>query len=235
MFLSLVLQDYRIAVCAQLLVMIVITGRLSLLGFVFNPVSWLAGDSRLRHTISLRIHLDERQSLSSICPSTIISYLRSLEASLSTRASRSIASPIVFSLDRNKPVTATNLKWRKWVFVYPNEKWNTDCVEPTARRGERGISQMMTGFFYGQTHGIFLPVFPDPSSARGGVTGKSIIDVYDHYDFLGIWEDIREKVGEEEVFFIIDNAKTLAFYEMAQKAGNCSYGNCCLFTRSQFN
>ena len=47
---------------------------------------------------------------------------------------------------------------------------------------------------------LFLPVFPDLSSARGGVTGMSIIDVYDHYDFLGIWEDIREKVGEEEVF-----------------------------------
>jgi len=45
---------------------------------------------------------------------------------------------------------------------------------------------MMTGFFYGQTHGLFLPFFPDPSSARGGVTGKSIIDVYDYYDFLGI-------------------------------------------------
>jgi len=49
MFHSLVLQDYRIPVCAQLLVMIVIAGRLSLLGFVFKPlaVSWLAGDSRL--------------------------------------------------------------------------------------------------------------------------------------------------------------------------------------------
>jgi len=33
LFLSLVLQDYRIPVCAQLLVMIVIAGRLSLLGF----------------------------------------------------------------------------------------------------------------------------------------------------------------------------------------------------------
>jgi len=66
----------------------------------------------------------------------------------------------------------------------------------------------MTGFVYGQTDGLFLPVFPDPSSARGGVTGKSIIDVYDHYDFLGIREDIREKVGEEDVFFIVDNAKT---------------------------
>jgi len=105
MFLSFVLQDYRIPVCAQLLVMIVIAGRLSLLGFVFKPVSRLAGDSRLRQTFSLRIHLVERQSLSSICPSTIISYLRSLEASLSTTASRSTARPIVFSLDRNKPVT----------------------------------------------------------------------------------------------------------------------------------
>jgi len=53
-----------------------------------------------------------------------------------------------------------------------------------------------------------VPVFPDPTSARGGVTGKSIIDVYAQYDFLGIWEYIREQVGEEEVFLIIDNAKT---------------------------
>jgi len=105
MFLSLVLQDYRIPVCAQLLVMIMIAGRLSLLGFVFKPVSWQAGDSSLRETFSLRIHLVERQSLSSICPSTIISDLRSVEASLSTSASRSIASPTVFSLDRNQPVT----------------------------------------------------------------------------------------------------------------------------------
>jgi len=64
MFLSLVLQDYRIPVCAQLLVMIVMAGRLSLLGFVFKPVPWLAGDSRLRKTFSLRIHLVEQQSLS---------------------------------------------------------------------------------------------------------------------------------------------------------------------------
>jgi len=64
LFLSLVLQDYRIPVCGQLLEMIVIAGRLSLLGFVFKPVSWLAGDSRLRQTFSLRIHLVERQSLS---------------------------------------------------------------------------------------------------------------------------------------------------------------------------
>jgi len=109
LFLSLVLQDYRIPVCAQLLVMIVIAGRLSLLGFVFKPVSWLAGDSRLRQTLSLRIHLVEQQSLSSICPSTIISYLRSLEASLTTSASSSIAGPIVFSLDRNKPVTLVEI------------------------------------------------------------------------------------------------------------------------------
>jgi len=79
---------------------------------------------------------------------------------------------------------------------------------------------MMTGFFYGQTHGLFLPVFHDPSSARGGVTGKSIIDVYHHYDFLGIWEHIREKVGEEEVFFIIDNAKThLRFRRWLRRQG----------------
>jgi len=39
LFLSLVLQDYRIQGCAQLLVMIVIAGMLSLLGFVFKLVS----------------------------------------------------------------------------------------------------------------------------------------------------------------------------------------------------
>jgi len=72
MFLSLVLQDYKIPVCAQLLVLIVIAGRLSLLGFVFKPLSWLAGDSRFRQTLSLRIHFIERQSLSAMCPSTII-------------------------------------------------------------------------------------------------------------------------------------------------------------------
>jgi len=81
-FLSLVLQDYRMPVCAQLLVMMLITGRLWLSHFEFKPVSWLAGDSRLRQPFSLRIHLLELQSLSSICPSTIISYLRSLEAPL---------------------------------------------------------------------------------------------------------------------------------------------------------
>ena len=109
MFLSLVLQDYRIPVCAQLLLMIVIAGGLSLFGFVFKPLTWLAGDSRLRQTFCLRIHLVERQSLSSICPSTIISYLRSVEASLSTSASRATPAPIVFSLERNKPVTEGEL------------------------------------------------------------------------------------------------------------------------------
>jgi len=109
LFLSLVLQDYRIPVCPQLLVMIMIAGRLSLLGFVFKPVSWLAGDSRLRQTFSLRIHLVEWQSLNPICPSTIISSFRSHEAAHSTSASRSIAGPIVFGLDRNKPVTVCHL------------------------------------------------------------------------------------------------------------------------------
>jgi len=111
-------------------------------------------------------------------------------------------------------------KRRKCVFRYPNEKWNKDCVEPTTRRGERGISQMMSGFFYGQTHDLFLPVFHNPSSARGRVTGKSIINFCDDYDFLGIWENIREKVGEEEVFFIIDNAKThLPFRRWLRRQG----------------
>jgi len=71
MFLSLVLQGYRVTVCAQLVVVVMIAGGLLLLGFVFKPVSWLVGDSRLRQPLSLRIHLLERQSLSYICPSTI--------------------------------------------------------------------------------------------------------------------------------------------------------------------
>jgi len=73
MFLGLVLQDYRIPVSGQLPVMTLIAGRLSLLGFVFKLVSWLAGDSRHRQTFSLRIHLVERQFLSPICLTTIIS------------------------------------------------------------------------------------------------------------------------------------------------------------------
>jgi len=71
-FLSLVLQDYGIPVCAQLLVMVVIAGRLSLLDFVFIPIYWLVGDSRLGQTISVRIHLVERRSRNPICPSMII-------------------------------------------------------------------------------------------------------------------------------------------------------------------
>ncbi|RPA90349.1 hypothetical protein L873DRAFT_1795543 [Choiromyces venosus 120613-1] len=67
---------------------------------------------------------------------------------------------------------------------------------------------MMNGFFHGQRYGLFLPVFLDPSSTSSGVTGKSIIDVYDYYDFIMIWEDIKRELGEEEVFLIIDNAKT---------------------------
>ena len=131
LFLSLVLQDYRIPQCGQLLVMIVIAGRLSLLGFVCKPVFWLAGDSRLRQTFSLRIHLVERQSRSSICPSTIISYLRSLEASLSTSASRPIAGPIVFSLDRNKPVTGGHELGRA-LPVYLNQLFGFFIVTQTS-------------------------------------------------------------------------------------------------------
>ena len=43
----------------------VIARRLSLWIYVFKPVSWLAGDSRLRQTLILRIHLVELRSFSS--------------------------------------------------------------------------------------------------------------------------------------------------------------------------
>ena len=60
---SLLFQYYRILVNAHLLVIIVIAGRLSLCIHVFQPVSWLAGDSRLRQMLILRIHLVEWRSL----------------------------------------------------------------------------------------------------------------------------------------------------------------------------
>jgi hypothetical protein len=70
---------------------------------------WLAGDSRLRQTFSLRIYLVERQSSCPLYQSDLqlLSLLpdRSLEASLSTSASRTTAGPIEYSLDRCKPVT----------------------------------------------------------------------------------------------------------------------------------
>ena len=55
--------------------MIVIAGYLiaDVLDFVYlKAVSWLAGDSRLRQTLSLRIYLVEGRSY---CPSSIISIL----------------------------------------------------------------------------------------------------------------------------------------------------------------
>jgi len=115
--------------------MIVMAGMLSLLGFVFKTVSWLAGDGRPRQTFSLRIHLVERQSLSPICPSTIIflSY-RSLEASLSTSASRSIPGPTVFSLDRNKPVT----RQKKYNWFIPVERKYNRTVDRPASTGAKG-------------------------------------------------------------------------------------------------
>ncbi|RPA90844.1 hypothetical protein L873DRAFT_1795255 [Choiromyces venosus 120613-1] len=111
-------------------------------------------------------------------------------------------------------------KRRKWIFRYPKEKRNKDCIESSTRVEERKVSQMMTGFFHGQRHGLFLLVFPDLSSAASRVTGKSILDVYDHDDFVKIWENIKRELGEEEVFLIIDNTKTyLPFMRWLKKHG----------------
>ncbi|RPA94781.1 hypothetical protein L873DRAFT_1846364 [Choiromyces venosus 120613-1] len=66
----------------------------------------------------------------------------------------------------------------------------------------------MTGCFYGQKCGLFLPVFPDLNSIGGGITSRSIIQVYDQYDFISIWEEMKREIGEEEIFLIIDNART---------------------------
>jgi len=46
-------------------------------------------------------------------------------------------------------------------------------------------------------------IFINPSSTKGRVTGKSIINIYNYHDFLGIWEDIREKIGEEKCFLLL--------------------------------
>jgi len=82
---------------------------------------------------------------------------------------------------------------RKWIFRYPKEMRNQNFVEEAPRKGERKIGQMMTVFFYSQKYGCFLPVFPDSSSSRGRVTAQAIIEVYDQYDFEGIWEDIKQE------------------------------------------
>ncbi|RPA91219.1 hypothetical protein L873DRAFT_1871685 [Choiromyces venosus 120613-1] len=103
------------------------------------------------------------------------------------------------------------LEWALAYRYWTKEIWRRRAIwtgEVTVERGERKVSQMMTGFFHGQRHSLFLPVFPNPSSAGSGVTGKSIIDVYDHYEFVRIWDYIKRELGEDEVFLIIDNTKT---------------------------
>ena len=99
-------------------------------------------------------------------------------------------------------------KRKKWIFRDPKEKWHKNCIDPTARVGERKASQMMTGCFHGQKYDLFLPIFPDSNSARGVVTAQSIIQVYYQNDFLDIWKEMKEEIEEEENFLIIDNAKT---------------------------
>jgi len=34
-----------------------------------------------------------------------------------------------------------------WIFRYPKEKWNKNCVEEAPRKGESKIGQMMMGLF----------------------------------------------------------------------------------------
>src|SRR5437868_9158318 len=71
---------------------------------------------------------------------------------------------------------------------------------------------MITTFFYGQKSGLFLPGFPDPNSTARGVTSKSIIQVHDQYSFLDVWEEIKAEMEGEEIFLIIDNARTHLFF-----------------------
>jgi transposase len=82
-----------------------------------------------------------------------------------------------------------------------------DNIEPLARMSERKVSQMMTGYFMGRKYGLFLPVYSDPESRGGGVTSRSLITVMEAY-FLDIWNEIKRENGGEEVYLIIDNAKT---------------------------
>ncbi|RPA93129.1 hypothetical protein L873DRAFT_1706792, partial [Choiromyces venosus 120613-1] len=105
------------------------------------------------------------------------------------------------------------LEWALAHRDWAREMWRKRAMrgyEVTVERagGERKVSQMMTGCFYGQKYGLFLPFFPDPNCVGGGVTSRSIIQIYNQYDFISIWEEIKREIGEEEIFLIIDNART---------------------------
>ncbi|RPB06205.1 hypothetical protein L873DRAFT_31200 [Choiromyces venosus 120613-1] len=65
---------------------------------------------------------------------------------------------------------------------------------------------MMSGCFMGRNLGMFIPVFPDPTSARGGVTSKSLIKEFEVY-FMDVWEAALTTSDNREVYFIIDNAR----------------------------
>ena len=129
--------------------MIVIVRRQWLRISVFKQVSWLAGDIRLRQTLTLRIHLVQRQCLWLPVPLDLVLFTRApTEASLSTSDSRPTAGPIVLSLYRNKPVT--------------------DCsAEKNTSLREKDKVRIVSPSFYGRIILMFL-LFPDPkpSSAR---------------------------------------------------------------------
>lgn len=98
-------------------------------------------------------------------------------------------------------------KRQQWIFRYPKEKWIKDMVEASVCTAEQKVSQMMVGAFMGGRYGFFQPVYKDSESIGGGVTGRSIIRVFEPF-LLPIWQQMVEESNGEPLYFIIDNAKT---------------------------
>ena len=95
-------------------------------------------------------------------------------------------------------------RWPRWVFHYPHEKWDNDCIDPDMRTSEQKVSQMMSGCFTGSGLGMLVPVFKDPESA--GVTGRSLIKEFNTF-FIYVWNEALKAAKGEDLFFIIDNAR----------------------------
>ncbi|RPA90714.1 hypothetical protein L873DRAFT_1716878 [Choiromyces venosus 120613-1] len=58
----------------------------------------------------------------------------------------------------------------------------------------------------GRNLGLFIPVFPDPTSVRGGVTSKSLIKEFEVY-FMDVWEAALTTSDSGVIYFIIDNVR----------------------------
>ena len=85
-----------------------------------------------------------------------------------------------------------------WVFRYPHEKWHQDCLEPEPHNAN--ISQMIWGCFVGRSTGGIVQLNGDSSSARGGVTGRVVLDEALQPCLPSLFDDHPERI------FMQDNA-----------------------------